>query len=129
REIWLATLQVFGVYKEQIINGIDDLDVEQDLGSSSIVLEKKKRKRLGLFSRKRKENNTGSAVSSESSSVATSLKDVTGTAGLEDKYGQTKEFKETLANQSPEDLRVAYWSMVKHDHPDGLLLRFLRARK
>ena len=34
-----------------------------------------------------------------------------------------------IASQSPEDLRKAFWSMVKHDHPDGLLLRFLRARK
>ncbi|KAK9475388.1 CRAL-TRIO domain-containing protein [Dipodascopsis tothii] len=30
---------------------------------------------------------------------------------------------------SAEELRVAFWDMVKADHPDGLLLRFLRARK
>ncbi|KAG8529242.1 uncharacterized protein KY384_005877 [Bacidia gigantensis] len=29
----------------------------------------------------------------------------------------------------PEQLRQAFWSMVKHDNPDALLLRFLRARK
>ena len=47
----------------------------------------------------------------------------------DDKYGQTKEFHEALASLKPSDLRTAFWSMVKHDHPDGLLLRFLRARK
>ncbi len=30
---------------------------------------------------------------------------------------------------SPELLQTTFWSMVKHDHPDALLLRFLRARK
>merc|ERR1712070_784147 len=51
-------------------------------------------------------------------------------AGSEnDKHGQTKEFQEALASQSPQELRQAFWSMVKHDHPDALLLRFLRARK
>ena len=46
-----------------------------------------------------------------------------------DKHGQTKEFQQALANLSPEAIREAFWSMSKHDHPDALLLRFLRARK
>jgi len=132
REVWLAALQVFGVYKEPTVNGInEDGDVGQGLGSLSLNPEKKKKKRLGLFSRKYgKENDTESTVSSESSSAAAStFQDVAGAAEFEDKYGQTKEFKNTLASHSPEDLRAAYWSMVKHDHPDGLFLRFLRARK
>jgi CRAL/TRIO, N-terminus. len=29
----------------------------------------------------------------------------------------------------PEEIRTAFWSMVKGDNPDSLLLRFLRARK
>ena len=47
----------------------------------------------------------------------------------DDKHGQNKEFKDAIANIAPEDLRKAFWSMVKLDHPDALLLRFLRARK
>ena len=47
----------------------------------------------------------------------------------EDKYGQSKDFQEALSNMSPETIRTTFWSMVKHDHPDALLLRFLRARK
>jgi hypothetical protein len=47
----------------------------------------------------------------------------------DDKYGQVKEYQQILATQTPESLRAAFWSMVKSDHPDALLLRFLRARK
>ncbi len=46
-----------------------------------------------------------------------------------DKYGLSKAYQQVLATQNPENLRKAFWSMVKHDNPDGLLLRFLRARK
>jgi len=46
-----------------------------------------------------------------------------------DKHGQVAMFKAAMANSSPEELRDAFWQMVKHDHPDALLLRFLRARK
>ncbi|KYK56674.1 CRAL/TRIO domain protein [Drechmeria coniospora] len=46
-----------------------------------------------------------------------------------DRYGQTKQFQNTLASQTPESIRQALWSMVKHDNPDALVLRFLRARK
>ena len=47
----------------------------------------------------------------------------------DDKHGLAKSFKLAIAGSSPAELRTAFWSMVKHDHPDALLLRFLRARK
>lgn len=47
----------------------------------------------------------------------------------DDKFGLTKKFHETLAKVGTEGLRDAIWSMVKADHPDAVLLRFLRARK
>jgi hypothetical protein len=50
-------------------------------------------------------------------------------AAEDDKYGQTKQFYETLATQSPETIRHTIWTMIKHDHPDAVVLRFLRARK
>lgn len=99
QEFWSATLKVFGVEKE------DDQDSQADTTTS----EKKKKKR-SMFSRKEGGQSNSSA-------------------DKEDKYGQTKDFLQMVATQSPEDLRKAFWSMVKHDHPDGLLLRFLRARK
>lgn len=52
------------------------------------------------------------------------------TGSLDDnKYSLTKQFQEILASQKPEDIREALWGMMKHDHPDALVLRFLRARK
>lgn len=50
-------------------------------------------------------------------------------AGHEDKFGLNKQFKEIVAKQSPESIRESIWGMTKHDHPDSLALRFLRARK
>jgi hypothetical protein len=47
----------------------------------------------------------------------------------DDKHGLAAQFRAALAQTTPEELRDAFWDMVKHDHPDGILLRFLRARK
>lgn len=47
----------------------------------------------------------------------------------EDNHGTAKNFRAAIAGTTPGELRAAFWSMVKHDHPDALLLRFLRARK
>lgn len=47
----------------------------------------------------------------------------------DDKHGQSKEFQQALADMSPEEIRITFWNMVKHDNPDSLFLRFLRARK
>lgn len=99
QEFWIATLKLFGVEKED--------DNESQAG---ITASEKKKKKRSMFSRKE-----GGQPNSS--------------ADKEDKFGQTKEFLQMVATQSPEDLRKAFWSMVKHDHPDGLLLRFLRARK
>ena len=117
REFWKAALRVFGVTAEGGVENRDSIDgstqgTEQDDSTTG----KKKKKRLGLFGKKKSDG-----------------KEFDGTNGApsdaEDKYGQAKDFQRALASQSPEDLRKAFWSMVKHDHPDGLLLRFLRARK
>ncbi|OHE98549.1 CRAL/TRIO domain-containing protein [Colletotrichum orchidophilum] len=87
--------------------------------SAAVKGEKPKKKRTSLFSRKDKKDGASS-----STAVPAGIKE-----DADDKYGQTQQFKEALANQSPEALRATIWSMVKHDHPDALALRFLRARK
>ncbi|OAA73752.1 CRAL/TRIO domain protein [Cordyceps fumosorosea ARSEF 2679] len=50
-------------------------------------------------------------------------------AADEDKFGLNKQYNEILAKQSAETIRESIWEMTKHDHPDVLALRFLRARK
>ena len=120
QEMWTATLNIFGV------SGINDGgngDVASVIGpevseqAGVVSSEKKKKKRAHLFSRKHHDDVTAEDVESIST-----------TDGI-DKYGQTKEFHKLLESQPPEAIRTAFWSMVKHDDPDGLLLRFLRARK
>ena len=119
QEFWKAMLKVFGVPVlgatgiEAVDEGVENADHEE---ADGVVTGEKKKKRKGLFSRKRKDTKTDGT-------------DSIGTADSDDKYGQTKEFHDALAHTKPEDLRQAFWSMVKCDHPDGLLLRFLRARK
>ncbi|MCJ1477042.1 hypothetical protein MMC13_005713 [Lambiella insularis] len=117
QELWKATLKVFGVPvlgAEENEGSKDESDDDVSEQSGVVNADKKKKKR-GLFRRKKNEGIDKSTASSVVDS--------------DDKYGQAKDFHQALATQSPEDLRRAFWSMVKHDHPDGLLLRFLRARK
>lgn len=111
QELWVATLKVFGV-GPQPANGVEKEDELQSQAGE--VVEKKKKR--SLFGRKNKGEDSDGKQSDK-------------LADTEDKYGQTKEFYQVLATQKPEDLRRAFWSMVKHDSPDALLLRFLRARK
>jgi hypothetical protein len=125
REFWIATLQVFGVLdnsptKEVSPNGTDLLISTAPAPTAATTAEKPKKKRNLLFGKK-KDTDNESATSGQSSPNPASSED--------DKYGQTKQFHDALTSQSPEVLRSTFWSMVKHDHPDALLLRFLRARK
>jgi hypothetical protein len=109
KEMWAQTLEVFGVAPE----GTHTNGTATPTGTSEPTGEKKqKSKGMKLFGRKSKDNDAGS-----------------GTDSGNDKHGQQQEFQQALAQQKPEELREAFWSMVKHDHPDALLLRFLRARK
>ncbi|KAI9888694.1 MAG: hypothetical protein M1814_006504 [Vezdaea aestivalis] len=144
KQFWVAVLQVFGVHKNDStalstpINGASKPfppghesptvvaadGSEQRQRASTIGSEKKKKKRLSFFGRKQNgdEDSSTSVDSTQGHS-----RDVS--HDHDDKYGQNKEFQHALASQTPEELRSAFWGMVKHDHPDGLLLRFLRARK
>lgn len=133
RELWSATMRVFGVYEPSAVetNGTETAST----AAPSEVSEKdgkkdKKKSRLHVFRRNKGEKG-GDADGNAPSGTATPVSDISALsiADEDDKHGQNKEFKAALANTAPEDLRKAFWSMVKHDHPDGLLLRFLRARK
>lgn len=112
KELWIATLDVFGVLeKEALTNGEPD----PTPGVARVDSKKPKKKRFGLLRGKEKTEEGKPEVKKG--------------AEEEDKYNQNKIFQDTLANLTPETLRTTFWSMVKHDHPDALLLRFLRARK
>lgn len=119
REFWTAVLQVFGV--PELSNGsnstADVTSTLKKIESKSRVEtgsdRQKKKRKSGFFGRRHHDDDSGDEAA----------------ADAEDKYGQTKEYHKVLENRAPEELRTAFWSMVKHDDPDALLLRFLRARK
>lgn len=116
RIFWIAVLHVFGVIDMEqthalnaTVHGSSAIPALTRKETTDSAKERKKEKKGGWFSRHKEEKSEDSLA--------------------EDKYGQTAQFKHALASMKPETLRQAFWSMVKHDHPDGLLLRFLRARK
>lgn len=52
-----------------------------------------------------------------------------GAADENDKFGLRKQFMEMLSKHSAESTRAMILQTTKHDNPDALALRFLRARK
>jgi hypothetical protein len=101
KEMWAQLLDIFGVLPETVRRARANT-----LSSINEGEEKKKKKsRFGLFGSKSKD------------------------AEDEDKHGQTKEFEAALASDNPAELRAAFWDLVKHDNPDAIVLRYLRARK
>lgn len=70
----------------------------------------------------------GAEPSSKKTPATSGLASLSSNDG-DDKHGQSKEFQQALANMSPDEFRTTFWNMVKHDNPDSLFLRFLRARK
>ncbi|KAF2201875.1 hypothetical protein GQ43DRAFT_17631 [Delitschia confertaspora ATCC 74209] len=132
RELWAATMKVFGVYESASAeaDGITDSAAPSETTESTAAGKKEKKKsRLNVFRRHKDDKDAKSdSVATTGNLTALDMSKLS-VADEDDKHGQGKEFKAALANSEPEDLRKAFWSMVKHDHPDALLLRFLRARK
>ncbi len=132
RELWAATMRVFGDAAPVVpeVNGADTASVTAASDATDKDGKKEKKKsRLHVFKRSKGEKGAGAESTSTSGTATPSDVSSFSIADEDDKHGQNKDFKAALANMSPEKLRWAFWSMVKHDHPDGLLLRFLRARK
>jgi hypothetical protein len=125
RRLWQLIFQVCAVGQEQ--NGTADSSTAATDKAQDEDAKKGKKSRMSFFSRKGKKESDADSASGVPANAPVVLS--LGKDGEADKYGQTKHFYETLASQSPESIRDTIWSMVKHDHPDALVLRFLRARK
>ncbi|PHH74667.1 hypothetical protein CDD82_4830 [Ophiocordyceps australis] len=119
RKLWTATFKVCGV-ADPAPNGsaVSNAPAQQPAEE----LESPQKRRFSLFRWKTNESQS----SNHSSTAGDSAKDV---GDDNDKHGQLKQYQKTLASQTPESIRETIWAMVKHDHPDALMLRFLRARK
>jgi len=127
KEFWNAALKVFGTSAPEDSESLSPVTEEEngDSVTSPTSPDKRKKGTLGrLLSRKEK---TGPPKKEAVVATGASVDIVFDPS--DDKYGQTREFRAALASQTPAQLRDAFWSMVKCDNPDALLLRFLRARK
>ncbi len=122
KRLWQLIFQVCAVGQEQNGAAADPSSATEKAQEEEA--KKAKKSRMSFFSRKNKAEEESTTGAPPGASIVLNLKD-----GEADKYGQTKHFYETLASQSPESIRDTIWSMIKHDHPDALVLRFLRARK
>ena len=123
RELWILVAKVCGIKAE----GLEKIDSNSSAAApASPQVKEKPKKRFGWFGRSQDDD----AASTQSTENAPT----NGLAALaiadgDDKFGQGKEFQQALVDMSPEEIRTTLWTMVKHDSPDALLLRFLRARK
>lgn len=127
RQLWSQIFRVCGVRSDDSAPSTASSINLAASKAESVQGEKAKKKGLSVFSRKGRKG--GEDDSASPGTPGTPNGALTPKEGEDDKYGQTKQFYDTLASQSPETIRNTIWSMVKHDHPDALVLRFLRARK
>jgi hypothetical protein len=131
QEFWVLTLKVFGVPLDVLEAEHANGKANADAAASSSAQDKKKssskRKGWSLWGKGNEEDDDDKSVSS-ASGITSSLASINITDG-DDKHGQSKEFQQALVELQPEEIRTAFWNMVKQDNPDALLLRFLRARK
>jgi hypothetical protein len=122
KEFWVLALKVFGLTLEEL-----EASAQPAVEAATPTQAQDKKKPKGKWSIwGRGEEDDAKSVSSESG-----ISNISAIAAAEgdDKYGQSKEFKQALEDMKPDEIRTAFWSMVKGDNPDSLLLRFLRARK
>jgi CRAL/TRIO, N-terminal domain len=126
KEMWATAFRVFGVPLSAGDAG-DEVDQPNGVSRTPTIASETKEKKGGKLSSmfKKKKDKESTATLSDGTPDISKLAIGDG----EDKYSQTKEFKEALATSSPKEIHDTFWKMVKADHPDSLFLRFLRARK
>ncbi|RWA03196.1 hypothetical protein EKO27_g11909 [Xylaria grammica] len=122
RKFWEMFLQICGVFDEEGVDG-DAPTPLADQRPATASSDKPKKKRLNPFKKRKDKGKENKGADKDAAETPAKENDP------EDKWGESKAYHETLAKHTPEEIRATIWSMVKHDNPDALLLRFLRARK
>ena len=123
RQFWALVLRVFG---SDDTNPAAPPSSAPNAPSEQTTASQPKKKRT-MFSRRGTNASSSDTPSPAVPSVVDPSSLVSGDA--DDKHGEHKQFQDAMANLSPDAIRETVWTMVKHDNPDALLLRFLRARK
>jgi hypothetical protein len=130
REMWALMFQIFGIASSDSGTSTPSVAQKTSVSDPTLSLESasKQKKGRGLFGRK---SAGGSGDSTPSNSGSTSASGVLPSTSdpSNDKHNLSAAYQAALAGMTPAEIRSAFWDMSKHDHPDALLLRFLRARK
>lgn len=123
RKFWDMFLQICGVFDEDGAEGDSRAPLAEQGKTTTVSSDKPKKKHLNPFRKRKDKGKENKSADKDAAAPVVKENDP------EDKWGETKAYHETLAKHPPEEIRATIWSMVKHDNPDALLLRFLRARK
>jgi len=124
KEMWATAFKVFGVP----LPAGEEVDQPNGVSRTPTIASETKEKKGGKLTSMFKKKKDKESTTPTSADAAPDISKLAIGEG-EDKYSQTKEFKEALATSSPKEIHDTFWKMVKADHPDSLFLRFLRARK
>ncbi|OAA74860.1 CRAL/TRIO domain protein [Akanthomyces lecanii RCEF 1005] len=119
RQFWGTIFKLYDLYESK------DPEVQAALKNCATQANAPVQKsRFGLFGGGKK------ASAEDTNAIALVEKQLgLGAADENDKFGLRKQFMEMLSKHSAESARAMILEAVKHDHPDALALRFLRARK
>lgn len=132
KEMWTTAFKVFGVdTPTPQPETSNDTESAPDISRTATDLsetKEKKGKLKGMFKKKKDKEASPSPAPTPTSDVPADVSKLAIGDG-DDKYSQTKEFKDAILTSSPQEIHDTFWRMVKADHPDSLFLRFLRARK
>lgn len=131
KEMWSTAFKVFGIPQDRVApepeNDNEPKGEVSRTGTDSSDRQPKKGKLTSLF-KKTKDSEVSPSPAQSTTDTPSDLSKLSIADG-DDKYSQTKEFKEAIATSTPQEIHDVFWRMVKSDHPDSLFLRFLRARK
>ncbi|EFY96916.1 CRAL/TRIO domain protein [Metarhizium robertsii] len=115
RELWQTVFKLYDILQEH--------SKKKAAAPAAPSIESPKKSRFGLFGgwKAAAEAPAAPAIPEEALKLIA--------CDEEDKFGLVKQFQQVVATQTPESLRAMVLGSVKHEHPDALALRFLRARK
>ncbi|KAG6003856.1 hypothetical protein E4U21_001655 [Claviceps maximensis] len=116
QKLWCAILKICGIHGGNISATETSLPDGKSVAEPRPDGGAKKKRGFSIFKIPQPDASTSDGVQSSDTFA-------------DDKFGLTKQYREIIDSQKPEDIREQLWAMVRHDHPDALLLRFLRARK
>lgn len=115
RQLWKTIFRLYDMYES------NDPELQAAIKNSAKEAETASKSRFGFFRGESNQHKASSNVIEHYLSL--------GAADANDKFALRKQFMDMLASHTPESIRGMVIEAVKHDHPDALALRFLRARK